>query len=155
MGNICNKKTTPEYSRFDDNLSDIDIQKIFDEYKGIPFSMKIKSDKYIYVLSSFCNESVQKYPKKIKFCRVESSEIEPEDTCAICLDNLNSGNKLAKLCGCGHIFHLKCIETTLNKCGEICPLCRRGVDYDKIRELEGSMNNVSDSDSNYSYNDDD
>lgn len=51
-----------------------------------------------------------------------------EETCSICLDEINSENKL-KL-GCDHILHKTCYEILVrNRCQRKCPLCRKAFDY--------------------------
>lgn len=59
---------------------------------------------------------------------------EEGDTCPICLDNFNEGEKVIAHPKCGHLYHKDCLEgwlipkgnawnvTSANKCG--CPTCR-------------------------------
>ena len=47
------------------------------------------------------------------------------DKCYICIDTLESIDKI--ITNCGHIFHKKCLYTWINKCGLTpnCPYCRQ------------------------------
>ncbi|KAJ6810085.1 RING-H2 finger protein ATL13-like [Iris pallida] len=50
---------------------------------------------------------------------------EPFD-CAVCLCEFEPGDKLRLLTGCGHAFHVGCIDTWL-LAHSTCPLCRSGL----------------------------
>lgn len=49
------------------------------------------------------------------------------EKCSICLDNIKSYETLGYL-NCGHYFHEKCIQTSLNSYGRKCPLCDTHTD---------------------------
>lgn len=60
------------------------------------------------------------------------------DTCAICLEEYNEGNKLRVL-PCSHAYHTKCIDPWLTKNQRTCPICKR-----KIRLGNDSSDDESD-----------
>ena len=113
-------------SRFEDTLTDLDIQNMIDYYpKDMIVTFKVESDKYIYNISKFTNDlSINKVHKKIMFIK---SEPEPQETCCICLETMEKDCIQFNICS--HKFHQKCAEATLNKLGEKCPLCRKSIDY--------------------------
>lgn len=46
--------------------------------------------------------------------------------CSICLNDIQDGDSLRMLPGCGHSFHRSCIDLWLLRCAD-CPLCKREV----------------------------
>ena len=46
-----------------------------------------------------------------------------EDICSICLQVMNSENRIAMIKRCGHTYHLNCIEEWLSL-KDMCPICR-------------------------------
>ena len=64
----------------------------------------------------------------IKVCEQGRCCIKLKDTseeyCSICLESKH--NKRVKYLSCKHSFHVKCINTWLQK-SEVCPLCRSTV----------------------------
>jgi len=65
---------------------------------------------------------------------------DPFETCCICLDDFEEGDKL-RILPCDHAYHSKCIDSWLVKHKRICPQCRKRV-FDR-----GSGYNSSDNDS--------
>lgn len=127
-------------SRFEDTLTDLDIQNIIDSYpKDIIFSLKFESDKFIYnIFKNIDNVSINKVNKKIMFIKCEP---EPTETCCICLEKME--DDCIQLNICSHKLHQKCAEMTLNKLGESCPLCRISIDHEYIDNYYQSQSNSS------------
>ena len=51
---------------------------------------------------------------------------DPFETCCICLDDFEEGEKL-RILPCDHGYHSKCIDSWLVKHKRICPQCRKRV----------------------------
>merc|ERR1712096_76057 len=54
-----------------------------------------------------------------------TSHEELPDPCAICLDTMSVGQRVARL-ACGHCFHRRCIENWATT-SLTCPLCKRSL----------------------------
>lgn len=66
--------------------------------------------------------SLKKIPTK-KFVAGMESQYE---TCCICLDDYEPGDKL-RILPCDHAYHVKCIDPWLLKNKRVCPQCRKKV----------------------------
>merc|ERR1719334_1248170 len=73
---------------------------------------------------------------------------DPFETCVICLDDFQEGDKLRVL-PCDHGYHAKCIDPWLVKTKRICPQCRKKVfeSNDRGAGLISASDRNSDSDS--------
>ena len=51
---------------------------------------------------------------------------EEEETCAVCVEAFEDGERVRKLPHCGHCFHVDCLAPWLaeNKC---CPMCKTEI----------------------------
>ena len=56
---------------------------------------------------------------------------ESEEVCAVCLCELESGERIRKLPKCSHVFHVGCIDQWLMKRAK-CPLCVQPVDAGRM-----------------------
>ncbi len=50
-----------------------------------------------------------------------------QPTCAICLDDFESGITEIRELPCGHIFHPECIDIFLGNNSSLCPLCKKSA----------------------------
>jgi hypothetical protein len=50
-----------------------------------------------------------------------------QPTCAICLDDFESGITEIRELPCGHIFHPECIDSFLANNSSLCPLCKKSA----------------------------
>ena len=66
--------------------------------------------------------SLKKIPTK-KFVAGDEAHYE---TCCICLDDYELGDKL-RILPCDHAYHMKCIDPWLLKNKRVCPQCRKKV----------------------------
>lgn len=53
-----------------------------------------------------------------------NGEMILEESCSICLVEFDEEDLVSKLSKCGHVFHLDCIESWVNRSQFTCPLCR-------------------------------
>lgn len=76
----------------------------------------------------------------------DNSTSSPVD-CAVCLENLTTGDKCRLLPVCKHSFHAQCVDTWLLKT-PICPICRSSAGSshsgNQVQVVEsGSSRNVA------------
>merc|ERR1719220_1183729 len=64
--------------------------------------------------------------KKIPTKKFEAGDEERYETCCICLDDYELGDKL-RILPCDHAYHMKCIDPWLLKNKRVCPQCREKV----------------------------
>ena len=64
--------------------------------------------------------------KKIPTKKFVAGDEEQYETCCICLDDYEVGDKL-RILPCGHAYHMKCIDPWLLKNKRVCPQCRKKV----------------------------
>jgi|TARA_B110000908_G_C10126093_1_gene389926 hypothetical protein len=61
------------------------------------------------------------------------------DSCVICLTKLRV-NSQVKTLACGHVFHAKCIDSSLMKTAMTCPICRAAVELKEPLEKKKKKN---------------
>ncbi|KZV33173.1 hypothetical protein F511_18189 [Dorcoceras hygrometricum] len=54
---------------------------------------------------------------------VSGEDLLPGSDCAVCLDEMGSGQPVKLIPGCDHGFHAACIDVWLSK-NSACPICR-------------------------------
>ncbi|KAJ0076863.1 hypothetical protein Patl1_35671 [Pistacia atlantica] len=69
-------------------------------------------------------EELAPYLSVSKFEELEDTE---EGMCSICLIEFEKDDAVSRLCRCGHVFHMDCMEGWLDCCQFTCPLCRAFV----------------------------
>ncbi|KAJ0010865.1 hypothetical protein Pint_33971 [Pistacia integerrima] len=69
-------------------------------------------------------EELAPYLSVSKFEELEETE---EGMCSICLIEFQKDDAVSRLCRCGHVFHMDCMERWLDCCQFTCPLCRAFV----------------------------
>lgn len=72
--------------------------------------------------------------KKLPLCTHQGCEAE----CSICLNDVQEGDEVRTLPGCGHSFHRACIDLWVLRCAE-CPLCKREVMQAEPHSAVGDM----------------
>ncbi|KAJ3120467.1 hypothetical protein HK098_004581 [Nowakowskiella sp. JEL0407] len=100
-------------------------------------------------LQTYANQTVLQSPDETTLILDNPTKIHNEDTkpstsqtnqvinddieaaaltaCSICIEEFVKGVELRQLPGCGHKFHVDCIDSWLLKQSVCCPLCRRDV----------------------------
>lgn len=48
-------------------------------------------------------------------------------TCAVCLTDFHRTDRIRRLAGCGHFFHMECLDKWINYERYTCPLCRSTI----------------------------
>ncbi|KAK1437034.1 hypothetical protein QVD17_02819 [Tagetes erecta] len=88
---------------------------------GLPFSIIAQLPLFVYKVHDF----------------------ELELDCAICLSVFEDEEIGRKLPGCGHAFHVECIDMWLNS-HSTCPICRTTIDHNRKIEITDSDHNQED-----------
>ena len=85
-----------------------------------------------FIYDRVMEESVDTHLNNI-FKKVDKYEInsekkkqEKEEKCLICLDKIMEEENVYDL-PCGHCFHLKCLEESVNFNHLFCPICRHPI----------------------------
>ncbi|RIB16617.1 hypothetical protein C2G38_1942997, partial [Gigaspora rosea] len=55
---------------------------------------------------------------------VSDNDVTLEETCAICLEDFEDGDKIREL-PCHHCYHVECIDPWLTTKSSSCPLCKK------------------------------
>lgn len=54
-------------------------------------------------------------------------EEEEESECAVCLSRIEAWHHVRELGNCEHAFHVKCIDSWMDRSGSTCPVCRAAL----------------------------
>jgi hypothetical protein len=144
MGNYCVKST--DNSRFTDDKNIIErIENIKNNIikHNTLCVYRIESSKYKFIISNVYEFqkrkiNISKFPKEIMLIRINLHE-DYNDICSICHENITKNSNVVKMNVCDHLFHTSCAFQTLDKCGEFCPICRSGIDYDMLKSIDLDM----------------
>ncbi|XP_026390386.1 RING-H2 finger protein ATL51-like [Papaver somniferum] len=79
----------------------------------------------------FQEESVKRKLRVMEFgdfCRKSKKrKVEEEDSiCSICMDRLETSDKIRELSRCSHVFHKGCLDKWIDRHRFSCPYCRAG-----------------------------
>jgi hypothetical protein len=74
-------------------------------------------------LPSWCAVAQRKYRCPVR--AVELSQLQFDDVCVICLEELNS-RPTTKIVRCGHYGHVECMEKWFD-CKPVCPSCNSPI----------------------------
>ncbi|KAI4326920.1 hypothetical protein L6164_019437 [Bauhinia variegata] len=66
-----------------------------------------------------------------------SMELDPPDTCAVCLYEFQAQHEIRRLTNCPHIFHRSCLDRWMGYDQRTCPLCRTPV---IPHDMQGAFN---------------
>ncbi|KAE8681843.1 putative phosphatidylglycerol/phosphatidylinositol transfer protein [Hibiscus syriacus] len=85
-------------------------------------SVAVDSGSLVVDVAGLDEETIKSYPK-LMYSEAKRKKKDCADTCcSICLADYNRNDRLRQLPGCGHLFHLKCIDHWLRLHGR--PVCR-------------------------------
>ncbi|KAL5315078.1 hypothetical protein ACEPPN_017729 [Leptodophora sp. 'Broadleaf-Isolate-01'] len=102
------------------------------DFSGAPTAVP-GSDSHIYdTLSSKELPTVELVPIDDKIPIPETTFVHKflpyiQPTCAICLEDFESGISEIRELPCGHIFHPECIDTFLANNSSLCPMCKKSA----------------------------
>ncbi|KAI4315447.1 hypothetical protein L6164_028255 [Bauhinia variegata] len=54
-------------------------------------------------------------------------DLDPRDTCAVCLYEFQAHDEIRRLTNCPHIFHRSCLDRWMGYDHRTCPLCRTPI----------------------------
>ncbi|XP_009361276.3 E3 ubiquitin-protein ligase RHA2A-like [Pyrus x bretschneideri] len=49
------------------------------------------------------------------------------DTCTVCMDKVEGGQRVRELSNCSHVFHKECLDAWIDEGQFTCPLCRSNL----------------------------
>ncbi|XWS44868.1 hypothetical protein CRYUN_Cryun15aG0086400 [Craigia yunnanensis] len=88
------------------------------------------SEKRLITTTQYLKFIEEKNPT-IRYSRRSSSRVDQSNECAVCLSDLEEGEKVRKL-KCKHTFHKDCLDRWLQQYWATCPLCRTKVLPDEV-----------------------
>ncbi|ORX40390.1 hypothetical protein BCR36DRAFT_407579 [Piromyces finnis] len=98
-------------------------------------------------LGAATQEEVEALPIKV-FSMEKKKENDPE-TCAVCIDDFQDGDKLRVL-PCRHEYHVECIDLWLTTRKSFCPICKRCINDDDADENTPLLGGSSSTNNSYS-----
>ncbi|CAL1542814.1 unnamed protein product [Lymnaea stagnalis] len=96
-----------------------------------------------YMIIKICRDHIKKKGSRLSSRNLKKIPVRKfkkgdyYDTCAICLDEYEEGEKIRVL-PCDHVYHTKCIDPWLTKNKKTCPVCKRRVIPGKDADSESS-----------------
>ncbi|KAL9247052.1 hypothetical protein vseg_020523 [Gypsophila vaccaria] len=94
--------------------------------EGRPQGHQQQGRDHVIDVEGIDEETLKSYPKCL-YSQLEKKtskkESSTQNSCSICLGNYKGSDLVRELGECGHVFHLKCVDSWL-KLHPTCPLCR-------------------------------
>ncbi|CAI8619477.1 unnamed protein product [Vicia faba] len=60
----------------------------------------------------------------VKFNELLDLDLDPPESCAVCLTEFDENDEIRRLANCRHIFHRGCLDRWMGYDQRTCPLCR-------------------------------
>lgn len=71
---------------------------------------------------------------KFEDLRFVSGDVDPPESCAVCLYEFEGGEEIRWLTNCKHIFHRSCLDRWMDHDQKTCPLCRTPFVPDEMKD---------------------
>ena len=105
-------------------------------YKDKLIKLDTKNQAYYMLKKTFENQISESTYMLTIFNKLNNQNINEEDNCAICLDNITNPT----LTACGHLYCYECIKECLDKY-KICPTCRSNLVGKDLLVMNKKSNN--------------
>lgn len=70
----------------------------------------------------------------VKFSDLEE-DLDPPESCAVCLYEFGGEDEIRRLTNCRHIFHRSCVDRWMDHDQKTCPLCRTQFIPEDMQEV--------------------
>ncbi|XP_013412372.1 E3 ubiquitin-protein ligase RNF13 [Lingula anatina] len=133
----------PRDSEFNPNLYLVPFAVVV----GVCFILMV-----VFMLGRWINDMRKKRKNRLSKANLKKLPVEKfkkgeshYDTCAICLDDYEDGEKL-RLLPCQHAYHQQCVDPWLTKNKRVCPVCKAKVFPKERRRRRSADSSESSSD---------
>lgn len=131
-------------SRYGDDISPQPLDKVEEQHEMLETEneAQIRTDQAIEDIQNPTNETNEKEASFNQEDDISTSSqrqtqtVTPsfrnrlshsQTTCAICLDDFVPNVAIVRELPCGHIYHVECIDASLEQNSSLCPLCKKSV----------------------------